>query len=145
MKDIKDYIITEPTPAPEVGRRVCALVREEPKRMRMGYFFSANPKEDCDVTNPPRCNTIGCIAGWSGFVAGNPTLKDAAAGLFFDPGTEGYHELRQGFYGGHHFILEDGSPEQAEAAALFLEGIMEKYKDELSRRMVYPPVRENRV
>ena len=142
MKDIASYIITEPTSALEVGRRVCALVREEPKRMRMGHFFCTNPI-GYGYSNPPRCNTIGCIAGWTGFVSGDGEMAERAADLFFNPGTEGNRELKAGFFEGKHFILEDGSPEQAEEAALFLERIMAKYKDELSRRIIQP-VRKGR-
>ena len=144
MKNIKDYIITEPTPALEVGRRVCELVREEPKRMRMGHFFCTNPR-DYGYPNPPRCNTIGCIAGWIGFVSGDGDIMECAADLFFDKGTEGNRELKAGFFGGKHFILEDGSPKQAEAAALFLERIMKTYKDELSHRIIHPITKENRI
>lgn len=58
----------------ELLERVKQHILEEPKRLRMG-FVHATGDWVADLTNPPSCGTVGCIAGWT-CVLGNAPMRN---------------------------------------------------------------------
>jgi hypothetical protein len=69
----------------DVLERVAQLVEEEPARMDMSTWYGDyNNRLDffCrdghQYGEAPRCGTVGCIAGWSGYVLGLSGLESCA-------------------------------------------------------------------
>ena len=100
--------------------------------------------------NFPRCGTVACEAGWiglrSGVVVANGLafiadrhvdwidMADVIAGF----SEIARVELYRSFIAGEHFLLEDGTREQAEATAKFLGVFKRKWRRELKARIILP-------
>jgi hypothetical protein len=146
--DIRQVVITEPTSALEVLRRVRDLVLDEHKRLRMGTWYAR--REDSiysDKSFFPSCGTVGCLAGWMGHVVNRPFYYEAILGsgwlisiaeIVADRGTPDCDLFRSYFTGGDAFYEDDGTKEQAEALAAFLDSWMSSHREELERRIILP-------
>ena len=156
-REIPSVAITRPTPAYDILTWVQAHILEEPKRIRMGkwcLFRASIPTELQDeydrVYNFPRCGTVACEAGWialrSGIevVGGVPVIEghvvswEDMAVVIAGFNEEARTELEQSFLGGAHFDTPDGTREQAEATAKFLEDFKRKWRRELKARIILP-------
>ena len=150
--DIYSLIIDRPTPAIEVFRRVRALIADEHRRLHMGTWFQVlGDLDHQDASKFPACRTIGCLAGWEGFVVGCQTPRDpftrvrindswttkmaCVAGDFRSPI---YDELKCAFMDGEHYYAVDGSRDQADKAIHWLTSFMSKWERELTDRIILP-------
>lgn len=144
--------ITRPTSAYDILTWVQEHIHEEPKRIRMGQWYSKIDPADV-LAFPhryPRCGTIACEAGWIAercgvdLHANYPIVNERAvdwtymATLIagFDPLAE--DKLRRSFTSGDHFDTPDGTPEQAAATVAFLQGFKRTWKRQLQARMILP-------
>ena len=121
-------------------------------------------RDEYDRTyNFPRCGTVACEAGWialrSGIevagrvpviegqieVAGRVPVIEGQVVSWEDMAVviagfneEARTELQQSFLSGAHFDTPDGTREQAEATAKFLEDFKRKWRRELKARIILP-------
>ena len=156
-REIPSVAITRPTPAYDILTWVQKHISEEPKRIRMGKWclFRADVltelRDEYDrVYNFPRCGTVACEAGWialrSGIELVNHLPVIEGRGVSWEDMAEviaGFSEtarteLRHSFLSGAHFDTPDGTREQAEATAKFLEDFKRKWRRELKARIILP-------
>lgn len=67
-KHLPKVRIQLPTTAFDVLKQVARLVETEPKRLYMGTFHAAIQNTNQPADSAPKCGTVGCLSGWSGFV-----------------------------------------------------------------------------
>lgn len=151
MIPLKTFRITRPTSSYTILGRIIDLVKDEPKRLRMGVVLEniTRPSLEVEVDDFPACGTVGCIAGWSAYVVGfdwlNRPTMDRTADLLL-PGPDNFgarEELTSAFVSGSHFYTPDGTREQVKAVVKFITKFRERNKKALKAVMVTPVKRSS--
>jgi hypothetical protein len=103
-------------------RRVKRHILEVPERYRMGFIYEKGTHIARTMPNPPKCETIGCFAGWICALGGieNPNSIDAAKllGISPDAANRLFFKSPRGYSA---LWSDDGTKRTAQLAARRLE------------------------